>query len=103
MRTMKTSEATDMVLDWLVAKCEGNKSIAYYSTDWSQGGPIIERERIELKYLGYDTPPYWGAVKFQPSSYSRKGTVGDTPLIAAMRCYVAFLLGDWVDVPEELK
>jgi len=27
---------------------------------------------------------------------------GDTPLIAAMRCYVASKLGDEVDVPEEL-
>jgi hypothetical protein len=28
---------------------------------------------------------------------------GPTPLIAAMRCYVASRLGDEVDVPEELK
>ena len=27
---------------------------------------------------------------------------GPTPLIAAMRCYVASKLGDEVDVPEEL-
>lgn len=28
--------------------------------------------------------------------------VGPTPLIAAMRCYVASKLGDEVEVPEEL-
>lgn len=28
---------------------------------------------------------------------------GPTPLIAAMRCYVASKLGDEVEVPEELK
>jgi hypothetical protein len=28
---------------------------------------------------------------------------GPTPLIAAMRCYVASQLGDEVEVPEELK
>lgn len=27
---------------------------------------------------------------------------GPTPLISAMRCYVAFKLGDEVDVPDEL-
>jgi len=27
---------------------------------------------------------------------------GDTPLIAAMRCYVASKLGDEVEIPEEL-
>ena len=28
---------------------------------------------------------------------------GSTPLIAAMRCYVASKLGDEVEVPEELE
>lgn len=28
---------------------------------------------------------------------------GPTPLIAAMRCYVASRLGDEVEIPEELK
>jgi hypothetical protein len=27
---------------------------------------------------------------------------GDTPLIAAMRCYVASKLGDEVEIPKEL-
>jgi hypothetical protein len=27
---------------------------------------------------------------------------GPTPLIAAMRCYVASKLGDYIDIPEEL-
>jgi hypothetical protein len=27
---------------------------------------------------------------------------GDTPLIAAMRCYVASKLGEEIDIPEEL-
>ena len=30
------------------------------------------------------------------------GLIGPTPLIAAMRCYVASKLGDDVDIPEEL-
>ncbi len=31
-----------------------------------------------------------------------KWGMGPTPLIAAMRCYVASKLGDEVDIPEEL-
>ena len=30
------------------------------------------------------------------------GVEGDTPLMAAMRCYVASKLGDDVEIPEEL-
>lgn len=117
---IKTSELIGPALDWAVAKCEEYPMGIWYdedelpmvrddevpewrpSTDWSQGGPIIEREKIELKYLGYDNPPYWGALKFSPSKYARKAAIGLTPLIAAMRCVVASKLGDEVDVPEEL-
>jgi hypothetical protein len=31
------------------------------------------------------------------------GFWGDTPLIAAMRCFVASKLGDEIEIPEELK
>jgi len=94
---MKTSELTGAALDWAVAKCEPDDTLAIYfdestgeplchddwpnnqeykpSTDWAQGGPIIERERI-------------------PNN-------GD--LAEAMRCFVASKLGDTVDVPEELN
>lgn len=113
---IKTSELTGPALDWAVAKAEeatqgfvtgyfagmvlrGNFSP---STNWSQGGPIIEREKIELKYLPYDRPPYWGALKSNTAAYARSGQIGPTALIAAMRCFVASRLGDEVDVPEEL-
>lgn len=52
---MKTSELTGAALDWAVATCEkwrldlvpeGSYSP---STDWKQGGPIIERERFEFR------------------------------------------------------
>lgn len=63
---MKTSDLIGATLDWAVAKCENaglgaltgkmlNLRIAQgvrpapYSTDWSQGGPIIERERIDIQ------------------------------------------------------
>jgi hypothetical protein len=113
---MKTSELTGAALDWAVAKCEGiglgpRGSVVYYhegepamwqpSTDWAQGGAIIERENIKL------TPrkPFhddWEA-EYRYSQGGGLNAFGPTPLIAAMRCYVASKLGDEVDVPEELN
>lgn len=97
---MKTSELQDAALDWAVAKCEGLRTYVEVvegfkpSTDWMQGGPIIERERINLWNEGYE----WEA-----SRYGEHIVWGKTPLIAAMRCYVASKLGDDVTIPEELK
>jgi hypothetical protein len=100
---MKTSELTGAALDWAVhqAWCEGachDEPYPHYSTNWAQGGPIIEREKIRLDTTWNCEDGYWSA---------RMDTVGgwwlgDTPLIAAMRCYVASKLGDTVDIPEEL-
>jgi hypothetical protein len=106
---MKTAELTGAALDWAVAKCEGgvgdNQLIgAWYapSTDWSQGGPIIEREGIGFdQYADY---PRWQAFTPAPEQPSGQAVCnGTTPLIAAMRVYVASKLGDTVDIPEELK
>ena len=110
---LKLSETTPIQINWLVAEAlnpgDGARILAneidfiQYHEDWAHGGPIIEWEKIELKYLGYDNPPYWGALKFSPSKYERRAATGPTPLIAAMRCYVASKLGDEVEIPEELK
>lgn len=64
-----------------------------HSTNWSQGGPIIEQERFLLRTTGNTWMAY---------SYDQKFQYGPTPLIAAMRCYVASKLGDEVNIPEEL-
>lgn len=123
---IKTSELTGAALDWAVAKCDGLKitydSIAYWtdkpigpqwkaagkrcgyspSTDWSQGGPIIESERIQVF-------PHNGAIEWCGVAHvQREGYIelltqdGPTPLIAAMRCFVASKLGDEVDIPKKL-
>ena len=63
------------------------------STNWEHGGPIIERERINLWNEGHD----WEA-----SLYGKHIVWGETALIAAMRCYVASKLGDEVEIPAEL-
>ena len=82
----------------------GAITTGYYdpSIDWSQGGPIIERELINLSPpFGCEQPDAgtnsWGAY-----IANKVGQIGPTPLIAAMRCFVASKLGDEVDVPEEL-
>jgi len=110
---MKTSDLTGAALDWAVAKCEGWPMDIWYdedqmpmirddevpewkpSTDWAQGGPIIEREGIEL--FRNNEKNYW----FTSKARGQIG-FGPTPLIAAMRCYVASRLGYEVEVPDEL-
>lgn len=74
------------------------------STNWAQGGPIIDREDTELmqglegefKYKACITPN-----PNKPHFYFK--FYGPTKLVAAMRCFVMSKLGDEVDVPEELK
>ena len=114
---MKTSELTGAALDWAVAKCEGVDYLVEpeydgignryeptnYSTDWAQGGPIIEREKIELIPPRDEGDRDWMAVGFDLGCAELGIQDGPTPLIAAMRCYVASRLGDEVDIPKELQ
>ena len=112
---MKTNELTGAALDWAVAKCEfggcedwdgtleGVDAISDMqggtfnpSTDWEQGGAIIESEIIGLDY---DAAEGWQARDFDTQQIT---ATGKNPLIAAMRCYVASKLGNEVEVPEEL-
>lgn len=105
---MKTSELIGPALDWAVAKCEGVDEEAARlfhdefdpSTNWAQGGPIIEREKISVDFdADYDSGgPCAASTRDAPCYW-----VGPTPLIAAMRCYVASKLGDEIEIPEELK
>ena len=74
------------------------------STDWAHGGPIIERERIEFWTADSYQDEYgkFTSIKSAKHPASMQHYKGPTPLIAAMRCYVASKLGDTVDIPEEL-
>lgn len=122
---MKTSELSGAALDWAVAKCEGNEIIfdpkwgtesgswEKYSTDWSQGGPIIERQALSVYPFFCDgTKAGWSACDPHHLQYDENGEYidgsdfaqdGPTPLVAAMRCYVASKLGEEVEIPEGLK
>ena len=122
---IKTVDQTGAALDWAVAKAEGNVQLQYDSREgliirnilgwfpyrpsvaWQQGGPIIEREFIRLTEPEYPSTAPWTAAKRQdgllPGMNGRYEKTGPTPLVAAMRCYVASKLGDEVKVPGELK
>ena len=101
---MKTSELTGAALNWAVnhaAGLTGDFSPVDYCGKWEHGGPIIEREVITLIHPRWDG---WTAHKYDDRIEDESYTLdGPTPLIAAMRCYVASKLGDDVDVPEELQ
>lgn len=128
---IKTADLTGRSLAYAVGVAEGfrvetwhSRSVAIWSpglprsvpwnpnSDWSQGGPIIEREEINtFKYnkLNPLDPDKWCGHKVVPRKAmdgfeytAALGLDGPTPLIAAMRCYVASRLGDEVDVPDEL-
>jgi hypothetical protein len=98
---MKVSELQGAALDWAVAECEEFVEDEFEpSENWADGGPIIEREKIGLKYTG-------AAMEFVAWVNGELSTVhdhyGPTPLIAAMRCYVASKMGDEIELPEGLK
>jgi hypothetical protein len=103
---IKTIDLTGAALDWAVAKCEGSAyhgpAWTKYSTDWSQGGPIIEREDIGLR-RGYSDDGGFDGWVAQVWTQTTVFEDGPTPLIAAMRCYVASKFGDEIDVPDELE
>lgn len=127
---VKTSELTGPALDWAVTFALGFKPRIEFkpmvvpkvsgiciemptgritafspSTDWSQGGPIIERERVfPLSNISTDSAnPGWDFLAMH-NHYNVNETpmFGPTPLIAAMRCYVTSKLGDEVEIPDEL-
>lgn len=116
---MKTSELLPPELDDWVAKIEkyqyqrnpiytpedrnGLWTNAYFagplvkwqpSTEWSQGGPLIEKYKIQLTVVP-KTGNYNGGY-LQEDGYM-KWLTGPTPLIAAMRAIVNMTYGGNVD------
>lgn len=79
------------------------------STYWDQGGPLIDRDKICLSFHEHNpshtvsSPDHWFASKRHFGRHHQAGrsyALGDTALIAAMRCFVAIALGPEVDVPD---
>lgn len=128
---MKVAELTGALLDRWVAEAEGHKDIRITrwvscnsgdfcvangdgvfspSTDWAQGGPIVERDRIALVpdaewRAGYDV-----SAEVEGANYDTGATAfielrcehcAASPLVAAMRAYVASKFGG--QVPDDAE
>lgn len=122
---IKTSELQGAALDWAVALAlwgtvdiatfgpmfgkgfygpciKGRQTLFDPSTNWTQGGPIIERmfrEGLEMRQGEPEAGNQRAWARLRDGRYYWHET---SPLIAAMRCYVASKLGDEVEIPEEL-
>jgi len=124
-------DLSGFALDWAVANARGQQASAVRaggpvhlyrtvghdpkpftpSTDWAIGGPLIEREEIEIHVIPSMRIPSnwadcsdgdtWCANVCTPEQDLVKAA-GPTPLVAAMRVLVASKLGDSVDVPDAL-
>jgi hypothetical protein len=71
------------------------------SSSWAHGGPIIERERISVLRDALDAEDRWvaGSQFWIEGGFDGVMEFGPTPLIAAMRAFVASKLGDQVELP----
>lgn len=129
----ETMYLTGAALDWAVALADSQR-VAYQSghlylvdekqrrisawkpsESWAQGGPIIDREHIDIRNTftkdGYRTSESVDACHASinlpngSTTYDATKVVweyGPTQLIAAMRCYVASKLGEKVAIPVDL-
>jgi len=131
---IKVSEATNIQLNYLVAVSMGGvgfhyDTVATYwikldgkdralskgwaqsftpTTDWAQGGPIIDSEKLCVGFNHQADPEYCPINDPTTNCWARTTSggylkYGPTPLIAAMRCFVVSKLGEEVDIPEALK
>lgn len=129
---IKTSELTGAALDWAVGfalwlEANGGKIVqardlmsaamrngmASPSTNWAQGGPLIDIEGINTS-VNYQDDAFgevmyrvgWKASYWNDSIPGTSGFLvwayGDTALIAAMRCIAMTKLGKEIEIPQEL-
>lgn len=133
---VKTAELIGAALDWAVAVAVGEKSPQIAtgggccvvshghtmhrfcpSSEWSHGGPLIERELIEVsprwhnqhcsvnqdwKQRGYTKESGWHWAAYVLGSENvdeNHEQEGGTTLVAAMRCIVSSKLGAVVQLP----
>lgn len=126
MKTIKVAGATELQLNWLVAKIEGvvgddgqpklfrwtgsgrlsvrseprsDSGLYDPSTNWARGGPLKESQGIAS-----GPQPFGGfwAGKGPIGDETVLGQYGSTELQAVLRCYVVSKLGEAAEVPEEL-
>lgn len=113
---MKTNELTGALLDYWTARAEGvlaadlefrgagtlcvrmlrngpasidGVMVLDYSTNWAQGGPLLEKHQMELEF---DVRGFWRARTVKQLAHMD----GDAPLIAICRAVVRAAFGDEV-------
>jgi hypothetical protein len=104
---MRVHDLKGVALDYWAARAAGVDTSARTepyrpSSSWSDGGPIVAREEISIwRYPDNDS---WHAGK--AFDFVREEGIkaehyyqGPTPLVAAMRCFIASRLGS--EVPDE--
>jgi hypothetical protein len=99
---VKTNELEGAALDWAVFHAVNKRFLlrSYKpSTDWAQGGPIIQKwPGIFLFPLLEPQGWFQAEIWPEPQNLAARCT-GPTPLIAAMRAYVASKFGEEVTLP----
>lgn len=122
MIEVKTVDLVGDALDWAVAQVEGvnyrqdgikcktriaprkwhhyTKSNFSPSTDWSWGGPLIEKYQVRFDHRRIDCGLVIASACGMIYDHAYKGC--DSYLVAACRAIVAAKLGDTVSVPKEL-
>lgn len=121
MIEVKTVDLVGAALDWAVSKAVCDERVSMWgksiwteegpqaghgycgktyspSTDWAQGGPLIEKYEVMICYPSIQKEDPWEASCRDDMNFHD----GQTPLISAMRAIVAAKLGDTVSVPAEL-
>lgn len=114
------TDLSGIALDWAVANGEGLLAFGYKNDSgrllitlsscnteyfqptlhWSLAGPIIEREGIATRKSFEDGRGGWTAnIWAHGTTFFEEGP---TPLIAAMRCFVASKFGESIEIPDEL-
>lgn len=122
MINVETNFLNGPALDWLVAESIGLEPIPgqppefrYWkdqygndqsgqwlpSTDWSQGGPLIDEYRVVFLTVG-GNPDALAAIPHDKDGKSGAFRGGKTRLCAAMRAIVAMEIGKEAEVPQDL-
>lgn len=120
---VKTAELIGPALDWAVAEADGlrpyphkggfwvldgktNAPLPLFSTDWAQGGKLVDEYRPDLMFVPEQKK--YGR-EFAVYLFNNDGDEqepisghGQTYLVALCRSIVAAKLGDVVKVPAEL-
>lgn len=121
---VKSEQLVDNSLDYIVAKLENHQwrnhwmledqgfhswnsyEISFgnptpkYSSDWNKAGTIIDREKIDIEHTNWI--PACTFAKYLNDDMGTSRQSGENSTIAAMRCYVAYKLGEFVDVPIDI-